>query len=118
MPCQTYEYQGEDENSKSAINVLWCNFNRWGAQENHYDLLYPIIEREEKKNTFVQTFKEKEGELDGAGSYKANYVGRRIKGEAERGTNITTLNVSGSLQDFEWVLEHTEDHIVLIQEHW
>eukprot|EP00972_Heterocapsa_arctica_P051308 7546482-Heterocapsa_arctica.AAC.1 len=36
----------------------------------------------------------------------------------ERGTNITTLNVSGSLQDFEWILENTEDHIVLIQEHW
>eukprot|EP00972_Heterocapsa_arctica_P042676 6290703-Heterocapsa_arctica.AAC.1 len=36
----------------------------------------------------------------------------------ERGTNITTLNVFGSLQDFEWNLENTEDHIVLIQEHW
>eukprot|EP00972_Heterocapsa_arctica_P068306 10092734-Heterocapsa_arctica.AAC.1 len=43
------------------------------------------------------------------------------EGEAKkklRGTNITTLNVSGSLQDFEWMLENTEDHIVLIQEHW
>eukprot|EP00972_Heterocapsa_arctica_P002521 366434-Heterocapsa_arctica.AAC.1 len=36
----------------------------------------------------------------------------------ERGANITTLNVSGSLQDFEWILENTEDQIVLIQEQW
>eukprot|EP00972_Heterocapsa_arctica_P029996 4420578-Heterocapsa_arctica.AAC.1 len=73
---------------------------------------------EDKKTTFTQTFKDKKGDIEGAGSYKANYVGRRSKDEAERGTNITTLNVSGSLQDFEWVLENTEDHIVLIQEHW
>eukprot|EP00972_Heterocapsa_arctica_P014296 2103735-Heterocapsa_arctica.AAC.1 len=36
----------------------------------------------------------------------------------ERGTKITTSNVSGSQLDSEWVLENTEDHIVLIQEHW
>eukprot|EP00972_Heterocapsa_arctica_P085876 12655454-Heterocapsa_arctica.AAC.1 len=36
----------------------------------------------------------------------------------ERGTKITTLNVSGSQLTFEWILENTEDHIVFIQEHW
>eukprot|EP00972_Heterocapsa_arctica_P056307 8306888-Heterocapsa_arctica.AAC.1 len=94
MPCQTYEYKGEDENNKSTLSILWCNFSRWGAHENHYDLLYPIVEEERKQNTFNQTFNEKERENDCAGSYKANYIGRRSKGEAERGTNITTLNVS------------------------
>eukprot|EP00972_Heterocapsa_arctica_P045734 6748325-Heterocapsa_arctica.AAC.1 len=36
----------------------------------------------------------------------------------KRGTKITTLNASGSQLDFDWVLENTEDHVVLIQEHW
>eukprot|EP00972_Heterocapsa_arctica_P053450 7872973-Heterocapsa_arctica.AAC.1 len=48
----------------------------------------------------------------------SNYIVRRSKEEVERGTNVTTLNVSGSQLYFEWILEHTEDHIVLIQEHW
>eukprot|EP00972_Heterocapsa_arctica_P031162 4587021-Heterocapsa_arctica.AAC.1 len=47
-----------------------------------------------------------------------NYIARRSKTDMERGTNITALNVSGSLQDFEWILESTDDQIVLIQEHW
>eukprot|EP00972_Heterocapsa_arctica_P039832 5869302-Heterocapsa_arctica.AAC.1 len=48
----------------------------------------------------------------------SNYIGRRSNDEVERGNNITTSYVSGSLMDFEWILEHTEDHIVCIQEHW
>eukprot|EP00972_Heterocapsa_arctica_P091029 13431109-Heterocapsa_arctica.AAC.1 len=77
MPCQTYEFQGEDENNKSTINVLWCNINRWGAQENHYDLLIPIVEEEERRNTFEQTYREKEQEHHSAEDYQANYIGRR-----------------------------------------
>eukprot|EP00972_Heterocapsa_arctica_P020028 2956353-Heterocapsa_arctica.AAC.1 len=43
MPCQIYDFQGNDEiNNKTTISVLWRNINRWGAQENHYDLLIPI----------------------------------------------------------------------------
>eukprot|EP00972_Heterocapsa_arctica_P000988 138209-Heterocapsa_arctica.AAC.1 len=42
MPCQIYDFQGNDEINKNTISVLWCNINRWGAQENHYDLLIPI----------------------------------------------------------------------------
>eukprot|EP00972_Heterocapsa_arctica_P097842 14434851-Heterocapsa_arctica.AAC.1 len=48
----------------------------------------------------------------------SNSIGRRSKEEMARGTNITTLNVSGSQLDFEWICENTEDHTVLIQEHW
>eukprot|EP00972_Heterocapsa_arctica_P019335 2853489-Heterocapsa_arctica.AAC.1 len=47
----------------------------------------------------------------------SNYIPIRSKEEVGRGTNITTINVSGSLLDFEQILENTEDHIVLIQEH-
>eukprot|EP00972_Heterocapsa_arctica_P096435 14227076-Heterocapsa_arctica.AAC.1 len=42
----------------------------------------------------------------------------KYKEECEDGTRITTINVSGSQCDFEYVLDMTEDHIVLIQEHW
>eukprot|EP00972_Heterocapsa_arctica_P018667 2760245-Heterocapsa_arctica.AAC.1 len=48
----------------------------------------------------------------------SDFVPRRSKDELERGTKITTLNLSGSLLDFEWILENTEDHIIPIQEHW
>eukprot|EP00972_Heterocapsa_arctica_P062677 9243494-Heterocapsa_arctica.AAC.1 len=44
IPCQTYEFDSHEEQSKSTIIVLWCNINRWGAQANHYDLLLPIRE--------------------------------------------------------------------------
>eukprot|EP00972_Heterocapsa_arctica_P041784 6159946-Heterocapsa_arctica.AAC.1 len=64
MPCQTYDYTGEDENNKNTLRVLWCNYSRWGAQANHYDLLYPIVEEEKKRNTFEQTFRQQEGEDD------------------------------------------------------
>eukprot|EP00972_Heterocapsa_arctica_P099290 14651730-Heterocapsa_arctica.AAC.1 len=48
----------------------------------------------------------------------SNYISRRSKDKLERGNKITTLNLSGSLLDFEWILENTEDQIILIQEHW
>eukprot|EP00972_Heterocapsa_arctica_P094517 13938862-Heterocapsa_arctica.AAC.1 len=40
------------------------------------------------------------------------------KEQCEDGTRITTINVSGSQFDFYYVLGMTEDHIILIQEHW
>eukprot|EP00972_Heterocapsa_arctica_P048433 7141399-Heterocapsa_arctica.AAC.1 len=51
-------------------------------------------------------------------SKTGDFVPRRTPGEVERGTKITTLNLSGSLFDLEWVLENTEDHTILFQEHW
>eukprot|EP00972_Heterocapsa_arctica_P023571 3473069-Heterocapsa_arctica.AAC.1 len=44
IPCQSYEFDSNEEQHKNAISVLWCNINRWGAQDNHYDLLLPIKE--------------------------------------------------------------------------
>eukprot|EP00972_Heterocapsa_arctica_P017702 2616472-Heterocapsa_arctica.AAC.1 len=74
IPCQCYEYDSNDEQTKNTISVLWCNISRWGAQENHYALLLPTKEEIKHKK-------------------------RRSKDEVERGTNITTFNVSGSLQE-------------------
>eukprot|EP00972_Heterocapsa_arctica_P114928 16445196-Heterocapsa_arctica.AAC.1 len=36
----------------------------------------------------------------------------------EDGTRITSINLSGSQEDFEHMLEHCTDCIMLIQEHW
>eukprot|EP00972_Heterocapsa_arctica_P076376 11267229-Heterocapsa_arctica.AAC.1 len=44
IPCQTYGFYSGDEQNNNTISVLWCKINRWGAQENHYDLLLPIRE--------------------------------------------------------------------------
>eukprot|EP00972_Heterocapsa_arctica_P079833 11763327-Heterocapsa_arctica.AAC.1 len=60
IPCQIYEFDGEDEqHNKHTISVRWCNINRWGAQENHYDLLIPIREEAQCNNTFGITYIDK-----------------------------------------------------------
>eukprot|EP00972_Heterocapsa_arctica_P092580 13652804-Heterocapsa_arctica.AAC.1 len=43
----------------------------------------------------------------------AYYTNRR-----KDGTQITSTNLSGSQFDFEYMLEHCKDHVMLIQEHW
>eukprot|EP00972_Heterocapsa_arctica_P090926 13414728-Heterocapsa_arctica.AAC.1 len=43
-PCQSYEFDSNDEQNNNTISIPWCNINRWGAQENHYDLLLSIKE--------------------------------------------------------------------------
>eukprot|EP00972_Heterocapsa_arctica_P115673 16449117-Heterocapsa_arctica.AAC.1 len=48
--------------------------------------------------------------------HKLGYT--KYEEECEDGTRITTINVSGSQCDFEYVLDVAEDHIVLIHEHW
>eukprot|EP00972_Heterocapsa_arctica_P111707 16427653-Heterocapsa_arctica.AAC.1 len=35
----------------------------------------------------------------------------------EEGTRITSVNLSGSQLDFELMLDHCKDHVMLIQEH-
>eukprot|EP00972_Heterocapsa_arctica_P098078 14469926-Heterocapsa_arctica.AAC.1 len=40
------------------------------------------------------------------------------KQEKEDGTRATSTNLSGSQFDFEFMLEHCKDHVMLIQEHW
>eukprot|EP00972_Heterocapsa_arctica_P034838 5128935-Heterocapsa_arctica.AAC.1 len=88
MPCYIYEFDGEDEQHKSTISVLWCNINRWGAQENHYDLLIPIKYDTSIKNTFEETFYDKVEEDTNnkywKDNYNSNYIGRRCKNEVER----------------------------------
>eukprot|EP00972_Heterocapsa_arctica_P102582 15118770-Heterocapsa_arctica.AAC.1 len=41
-----------------------------------------------------------------------------LKEEKEGGTLVTSINLSGSQTDFEYMLDHCKDHIMLIQEHW
>eukprot|EP00972_Heterocapsa_arctica_P025138 3702832-Heterocapsa_arctica.AAC.1 len=41
-----------------------------------------------------------------------------MKEEKEVGTLITSINMSGSQTDVEYMLDHCKDHITLIQEHW
>eukprot|EP00972_Heterocapsa_arctica_P077780 11473981-Heterocapsa_arctica.AAC.1 len=40
------------------------------------------------------------------------------KQEKEEGTRFTNTNLSGSQLDFDYMLEHCTDHVMLIQEHW
>eukprot|EP00972_Heterocapsa_arctica_P085926 12661705-Heterocapsa_arctica.AAC.1 len=47
-----------------------------------------------------------------------DFIPRRSTDELERGADISTLNLSGSLFNFEWLLENTQYHILLIQEQW
>eukprot|EP00972_Heterocapsa_arctica_P036453 5365317-Heterocapsa_arctica.AAC.1 len=41
-----------------------------------------------------------------------------FKEEKEGATFITSIDLSGSQIDFEFMLDHCQDHIMLIQEHW
>jgi hypothetical protein len=45
-------------------------------------------------------------------------TGRLFKNEREDGTIITTINLAGSQFDFDFMLEHCKDHVLIIQEHW
>eukprot|EP00972_Heterocapsa_arctica_P006874 1005071-Heterocapsa_arctica.AAC.1 len=44
--------------------------------------------------------------------------GRLYKQEKEDGTQITSINLSGSQFDFDFILDHCTYHVMLIQEHW
>eukprot|EP00972_Heterocapsa_arctica_P025493 3752718-Heterocapsa_arctica.AAC.1 len=94
---------------------LLCNIQIRGAQPNHYDQLHPIEEEAKQEKSFKEKFIEYHDVLRLKCNIDANhtshYIGRRSKDEVESGTTITTLNVSGSHLDFEWILENTEDQI-------
>eukprot|EP00972_Heterocapsa_arctica_P082742 12191710-Heterocapsa_arctica.AAC.1 len=36
----------------------------------------------------------------------------------KKGTLITSINLSGSQTDVEYMLDRCKDHVMLIQEHW
>eukprot|EP00972_Heterocapsa_arctica_P041810 6164294-Heterocapsa_arctica.AAC.1 len=46
------------------------------------------------------------------------HTGILYKQEKEEGTHITSINLSGSQLDFEFMLDHCKDHEMLIQEQW
>eukprot|EP00972_Heterocapsa_arctica_P075037 11073850-Heterocapsa_arctica.AAC.1 len=41
-----------------------------------------------------------------------------LKKRKKGGTLITSINLSGSQTDVEYMLDHCKDHIMFIQEHW
>eukprot|EP00972_Heterocapsa_arctica_P029277 4306524-Heterocapsa_arctica.AAC.1 len=45
-------------------------------------------------------------------------IGKLFKNEQEEGTIFTSIHLSGSQFDYEFMLEHCKDHALLIQEHW
>eukprot|EP00972_Heterocapsa_arctica_P014593 2150018-Heterocapsa_arctica.AAC.1 len=47
-----------------------------------------------------------------------NKYGRLYNEEKEDGTIIISTNLSGSQFDVEFMLEHCNDHVMPIQEHW
>eukprot|EP00972_Heterocapsa_arctica_P104062 15335805-Heterocapsa_arctica.AAC.1 len=61
---------------------------KWGAQENHDDLLLPLREEVRMKKTFRETVydkvKEDKNKCNWEAKYESNYISRRSKNEVER----------------------------------
>eukprot|EP00972_Heterocapsa_arctica_P008210 1201753-Heterocapsa_arctica.AAC.1 len=55
-----------------------------------------------------------------AGDRPTNKVNicRLFKNEKQEGTIFTSINSAGSQFDYEFMLGHCKDHVLLIQEHW
>eukprot|EP00972_Heterocapsa_arctica_P002974 438503-Heterocapsa_arctica.AAC.1 len=81
IPCQSYEFDSNDEHNKHTISVLWCNINRWGAQDNQYDLLLPIKEEAKHSTSFKFKFFEPHEAFNNKCNWEANvtsnYISRR-----------------------------------------
>jgi hypothetical protein len=151
--------------NKECIILLYCNKNKWGDTENHYDLLHqmdkpltkgkiyiprteesqiayenhvketdkvnliqttldgnPNEDGRDNKKPFIGPRQERKGDKDAEARNKHlasryNKKGRLYKEEKIDGTRITTINLSGSLPDFEYMLDNCKDHIMMIQEH-
>eukprot|EP00972_Heterocapsa_arctica_P084525 12451597-Heterocapsa_arctica.AAC.1 len=69
----------------------------------------PIAEEEKKTQDDIKAGKKTDRE---------NKQGRLFKQEKKEGTRFMTINLSGSLFDYNFMLEHCKDHVLLIQEHW
>eukprot|EP00972_Heterocapsa_arctica_P033094 4868629-Heterocapsa_arctica.AAC.1 len=57
---------------------------------------------------------------DSKDTFENNKIHHNIifKEEKEGCTFLTSINLSGSQTDFEFMLDYCKDHIMLIQEHW
>ena len=85
--------------SGTDFHLLWCHINDPEGVPNHYDLL----EKSAAETPLRQDFR---------------YITyRRRPSETRNGTIVLTINLSGSLSNFEKSLKFKAD-ILLIQEHW
>eukprot|EP00972_Heterocapsa_arctica_P109117 16068912-Heterocapsa_arctica.AAC.1 len=129
-------------NYKECLILLYCNKNRWGEPENHYDLMHPIvqkvgqIEKYIRRNDLQQSNngETKEAQEKPQKEYKAkmgdygackyhNKTNKQKKGRIfnkrkQYGTRITSINLSGSQLHVEFMLDRRKHHVMLIQEHW
>eukprot|EP00972_Heterocapsa_arctica_P052266 7689678-Heterocapsa_arctica.AAC.1 len=70
--------------------------------------------------TKLTRFKDWEGDFEAREKYIGEHKEPNIlyKEELADGSRITSINLSGSQFDFEYMLEHCKYNIMLIQEHW
>eukprot|EP00972_Heterocapsa_arctica_P060694 8954373-Heterocapsa_arctica.AAC.1 len=78
IPCQIYEFDSNDEQNKNTISVLWCNISKWGAQENHYDLLLPIKEENNHEKTPKEQLVENHEAFNNKCNWEANITSNYI----------------------------------------
>eukprot|EP00972_Heterocapsa_arctica_P100399 14805768-Heterocapsa_arctica.AAC.1 len=85
---QTSNYDSDDELNKNTMILFWCNLNKWGAQDNNYDLLFPIEEKMKKEKSFKYKLIEKHDAFNIGCNMEdkliSNYISRRSTDEVER----------------------------------
>eukprot|EP00972_Heterocapsa_arctica_P003934 585612-Heterocapsa_arctica.AAC.1 len=96
---------------QEVIRVLFSNSTKRGNQPNHYDLLMPRVEAERPPIIIQDGEDGRKGddghgkELDRGRVFRQKLGYAKNKDECEDGTRITTISVSGSQFDFEYVLD-------------
>ena len=85
--------------SGTDFHLFWCHIHEPDGRPNHYDLLEKWVVEKPAAQTY-------------------RYITyRRRPSEIRNGTIVLTINLSGSLANFEKALKFRAD-ILLIKEHW
>eukprot|EP00972_Heterocapsa_arctica_P042273 6231524-Heterocapsa_arctica.AAC.1 len=109
MEVQSFD-GGGGENEQTVVRVLYSNYGKWENQLDHYDLLYPHVEVMRERAKFHEREVDKTDHREGKYKRDKSFVGPKIGGTSTR-NNVKKF-------DFEYLLDMTGDHILLIQEHW
>ncbi len=70
-----------------------------------------------KNNCWTNDLETRKKHLEGDNYFDFHKKGRLYQEEKEEGTKMLTINLSGSIGDFEYILENCKEHIIMIQEH-